>query len=100
VRTQNHDPDTIGRGCRGKEERGAEAQRNTEEKRNESGGGKEGAMEAAVGEGRGKSIEDTTGGSKSEHHDGFKLKAREEDRSPLGKGFMAYNEWLEVNTVR
>jgi hypothetical protein len=57
-------------------------------------------MEAAVGEGRGKSIEDTTGGSKSEHHDGFKLKAREEDRRPMGKGFIAYKEWLEVNTVR
>jgi hypothetical protein len=42
-----------------------------------------------VGKGRGKSIEDTTGGSKSEHHDGFKLKAREEDLRPMGKGFMA-----------
>jgi hypothetical protein len=57
-------------------------------------------MEAAVGEGRGKSIEDTTGGSKSEHHDGFQLKACEEDRRPMRKGFMAYKEWLEVNTVR
>ena len=47
-------------------------------------------MEAAVGEGSGKSIEDTTGGSKSEDRDGFKLKAREEHRRPVRKSFVAY----------
>jgi hypothetical protein len=47
-------------------------------------------MEAAVGEGRGKSIENTTGGSKGEHRDGFKLTAREEHRRPMGKGSMVY----------
>jgi hypothetical protein len=51
-------------------ERKKEGQRHNEIQREEeweSGGGKEGAMGAAVGEGRGKSIEDTTDGSKSEH---------------------------------
>jgi len=71
VRTQNHDPDTGGRGCRGRKKEGQRPNEIQGEEERESGGGKEGAMGAAVGGGRGKSIEDTAVGSKSEHTTGL-----------------------------
>lgn len=50
VRTQNHDPDTVGRGLQGKGRKGGRGPTKYIEKRNGRAGVVKGAVEAAVGE--------------------------------------------------